>query len=374
MLATTRLEEVTRKTVANLGRSGYGPQQELAVLKRYALPLHPHDVVWVFYEGNDLFDAQTYDELATLLRSKLSSREMVWNRSFTRNSLFWLLRAIQGCIPAPGLAIPATVLDNEGKEHHFYVKGRSNSVSLTQEDLDALKISMAAIQEAHELVQKEGARLMVVFAPTAFRVYHGIADFEKTGKDTAPPWVLDKMISEISPDIGYLDLTPILKAAAKKTNPIFLPDDTHWSSEGHQVVAQALAEVLTPPIQMEAKRRSPEMQQTKESDLLSSNAIMIRNTDGTIRYWSKGAQQLYGWEPDDALGMSSHLLLETVFPVPLEMIEEELRKKGYWEGQLIHKRRDGTKIAVSSHWDFQQNPTSHDQSITIIEVNGPNKS
>jgi PAS domain S-box-containing protein len=96
---------------------------------------------------------------------------------------------------------------------------------------------------------------------------------------------------------------------------------------------------------------------------------MIRNVDGTIRYWSRGAQKLYGWEPEDVLGMTSHQLLETVFPVPLEVIDEELREKGHWDGQLIHKRRDGTTVRVVSHWDLQQNPTSQDQSITVIEVN-----
>jgi hypothetical protein len=83
---------------------------------------------------------------------------------------------------------------------------------------------------------------------------------------------------------------------------------------------------------------------------------------------------LYGWEPDDALGMTSHHLLETVFPVPLEVIEEELRIKGYWNGRLIHKRRDGSRITVSSHWDVQQNPISPDQSITVVEVNDSSKS
>ena len=53
MLATSRLAGITHPTVANLGQSGYGPQQELAVLKRYALPLRPKYFVWVFYEGND---------------------------------------------------------------------------------------------------------------------------------------------------------------------------------------------------------------------------------------------------------------------------------------------------------------------------------
>ena len=97
---------------------------------------------------------------------------------------------------------------------------------------------------------------------------------------------------------------------------------------------------------------------------------MIRNLDGTIRYWSGGAQKLYGWEAQDALGVTSHRLLETVFPAPLEAIEEELRTNGFWEGQLIHKRRDGSKIRVASHWDIQENPTSLDRSITVVEVNG----
>jgi len=68
--------------------------------------------------------------------------------------------------------------------------------------------------------------------------------------------------------------------------------------------------------------------------------------------------------------MTSHQLLETKFPVPLEAIEEELRTRGHWQGQLIHKRRDGSTVKVVSHWDMQQNPISQDQSITVIEVNG----
>ena len=89
--------------------------------------------------------------------------------------------------------------------------------------------------------------LLVVFAPTAYRVYHDIADFKQAGEDI-PQWDLNdlpdrlrRMISEISPDIGYLDLTPALKSAAQHNTLVFFSDDTHWSSEGHQVVAEALA-------------------------------------------------------------------------------------------------------------------------------------
>ena len=110
MLATTRLAGITLKTVANLGQSGYGPQQELAVLKRYACPYDPKYVVWVFYEGNDLLDAQEYAGMVSLLNSQLNSMGIVWDRSFTKNSLSWLMHAVQECVPAQKIpAVPATL-------------------------------------------------------------------------------------------------------------------------------------------------------------------------------------------------------------------------------------------------------------------------
>jgi hypothetical protein len=50
-------------TVANLGQSAYGPQQELAVLKRFGASLGPRLCIWTFYEGNDLDDVERYEQL-----------------------------------------------------------------------------------------------------------------------------------------------------------------------------------------------------------------------------------------------------------------------------------------------------------------------
>jgi hypothetical protein len=149
---------------------------------------------------------------------------------------------------------------------------------LTKEDLDALKTSVASMEEAHRLVKEEGGRLIVVFAPTAFRVYQDIARFEASGRES-PPWVLDdlpdrlrQMIYEISPDIGYLDLTPSLKTAARKGSLVFLPYDTHWSVEGHRVVGDALARALTERMNIYAETQPPEMLQRKEELILSKDA------------------------------------------------------------------------------------------------------
>ncbi|MCP5110496.1 MAG: SGNH/GDSL hydrolase family protein, partial [bacterium] len=49
-------EKATGLRTANLGRSGYGPPQELIVLQRHGLPLRPRFVIWQVFEGNDLHD------------------------------------------------------------------------------------------------------------------------------------------------------------------------------------------------------------------------------------------------------------------------------------------------------------------------------
>jgi len=68
-----------------------------------------------------------------------------------------------------------------------------------------------------------------------------------------------------------------------------------------------------------------------------------------ISFWNRGAEQLYGWNKDEALGHVAHELLRTIFPAPLEEI---MRVAQHWplEGELVHTKRDGTLVGVASRW------------------------
>ena len=74
-LVTSCIARATGLSVANLGRSGDGPQQERFVLERFGLPKRPKVVVWMFYEGNDLEDASEYQAnraaVATLTQTRV---------------------------------------------------------------------------------------------------------------------------------------------------------------------------------------------------------------------------------------------------------------------------------------------------------------
>jgi PAS domain S-box-containing protein len=110
-------------------------------------------------------------------------------------------------------------------------------------------------------------------------------------------------------------------------------------------------------------------ERTRQASLLNltHDTIFVRDVDDMISYWNRGAQELYGWTANEALGKRAHDLLETIFPAPLEDINANLLRSGRWEGDLVHTRRDGAKLTVASRWALQRD--EHGQPIAILETN-----
>jgi PAS domain S-box-containing protein len=75
-----------------------------------------------------------------------------------------------------------------------------------------------------------------------------------------------------------------------------------------------------------------------------------RDLSGKILTWTAGAQKVYQWTSSEAVGKTSHDLLKTKFPKPLSEINAEFLRTGSWEGELVHRRKDGAEIVVASHW------------------------
>ena len=86
---------------------------------------------------------------------------------------------------------------------------------------------------------------------------------------------------------------------------------------------------------------------------LTHDAIFVRDADDVITYWNNGAEELYGWPRRDAVGRKAADLLKTVFPRPEEDIRAALVDEHRWEGELIHTRRDGTRLVVISRWSLK---------------------
>jgi len=101
-------------------------------------------------------------------------------------------------------------------------------------------------------------------------------------------------------------------------------------------------------------RRLAESQREQAGLLnLTRDTILVRDLNDVITYWNRGAEELYGWKSEEAVGQVAHDLLQTIFPAPLEDIMRELLAVGRWEGEFVHTTRDGSKVNVASRWSVQ---------------------
>jgi two-component system, LuxR family, sensor kinase FixL len=93
----------------------------------------------------------------------------------------------------------------------------------------------------------------------------------------------------------------------------------------------------------------------------------VRDMSDIITYWNRGAEERYGWTRGEAVGKLTHQLLQTIFPAPLKEINAELLRADRWEGELVHTKRDGTKVTVGSRWSLQRD--DHGRPAAILETN-----
>nr|WP_310132004.1 PAS domain S-box protein [Burkholderia ambifaria] len=81
---------------------------------------------------------------------------------------------------------------------------------------------------------------------------------------------------------------------------------------------------------------------------LTHDAIVVYDLQGRIAFWNQGAEALYGWTAEQALGQPVHVLTQTVASVPLDDIHRTVLECGQWQGELQRVRKDGKVVMISS--------------------------
>ena len=106
----------------------------------------------------------------------------------------------------------------------------------------------------------------------------------------------------------------------------------------------------------------------KQAGMLDAahDAIMTLDPEGTITYWNRGAERLYGWTKQEAGGQNANALLRTRFPESREALWPKLMESGLWEGELIHVTRDGIPITVASSWTLMKDERGNASAILEI--------
>lgn len=113
--------------------------------------------------------------------------------------------------------------------------------------------------------------------------------------------------------------------------------------------AEKLNELLKAEI---AERQAGERVLAERARLLdlSNDSIIVRDVRNLITYWNHGAEQLFGWTREEALGQDLHALLKTEFEHPFEELIAKLRREDEMSGEIVQIARDGRRLNLFCRW------------------------
>jgi len=118
-------------------------------------------------------------------------------------------------------------------------------------------------------------------------------------------------------------------------------------------------------IELDERKRAEEMIREQAALLDEAHdAISVRALDGTIRFWNKGAENIYGWSRTESVGLNANDLQQ--IPVAEDPMKR-LLDAGEWSGEVERRRKDGRSVVVESRWTLVRDSKGNPQSVLVID-------
>jgi PAS domain S-box-containing protein len=116
------------------------------------------------------------------------------------------------------------------------------------------------------------------------------------------------------------------------------------------------------------ERKKSETQIAEQAAFLDKarDAILVRDLDGKILFWNKGAERMYGWEREEVIERERNDLLQ----VELEKYKKgnDLTiSEGEWQGELKQVTKDHGQITVEARWTLIRDADGQPKSV--LEIN-----
>jgi len=117
------------------------------------------------------------------------------------------------------------------------------------------------------------------------------------------------------------------------------------------------------------ERRNLEEKFREQASLLDKarEAIIVHGLDSRITYWNKGAEKLYGWSAEEALGRSVEQLLHKDAKA-FHLASEQVVLTGEWIGELSQSCKVGRGLSIEGHWTLVRDDAGNPQSVLSINT------
>jgi diguanylate cyclase (GGDEF)-like protein/PAS domain S-box-containing protein len=119
----------------------------------------------------------------------------------------------------------------------------------------------------------------------------------------------------------------------------------------------------------ELERQDADANLRTQASLLdkAQDAIIVHGTDDRVRFWNKGAERMYGWTREEALGHRIQALLQDE-PGEFAAARNAALETGHWHGEVSSHRKDGKLMTVEVRLSRIKNDDSQLDEILAINT------
>lgn len=119
---------------------------------------------------------------------------------------------------------------------------------------------------------------------------------------------------------------------------------------------------------VERKRVADSLKEKAALLELAHDAIFVRDLDGHVRFWNKGAEHLYGWTSAEAIGATIERLLSPDDKAGFEVAQKALLEHGKWNGEFHKHTKEGVEVIVGSRWTLLRDEEGKPRSVLVINT------
>jgi PAS domain S-box-containing protein len=101
---------------------------------------------------------------------------------------------------------------------------------------------------------------------------------------------------------------------------------------------------------------------------LTHEAIFVQDMEYRVRYWNRGAEELYAWPAAEAVGQDVTHLLTAGHRRDLVEARSVVLQDGVWTGILQQRTRDGRELVVQSSWTLVRDEAGTPRSILVVNT------
>jgi two-component system, cell cycle sensor histidine kinase and response regulator CckA len=174
--------------------------------------------------------------------------------------------------------------------------------------------------------------------------------------------VIDDILCRLTRNEVLQSYSAKLLAKDGSIREVLINSNVYWES-GEFIHTRCFTRDVTS--QADAER---ERQQTEKLLDLTTDAIILRDFENQILFWNHGAEKLYGWKKEEALGKNINELIYKNLSPELEVARKTVVEQGEWQGELEKINKLGQEVIVQSRWTLVRDEAGNPKSILAVDT------